>query len=242
MFFEKAGLEKFAEKLMDKGADEMEEPVGSGETSAPEAKERDNGEDSVTLDKDFRHEAFESGKREGQLLLMGEKEKVQMKNAELEKDREVLKVNKKFLEKALKEGERALKDKRVQKYFAWGFLFLWIVGWLVFYVWKVPPTLSELRRTEEFAGERGVEQVVNDPVSLIEVSTKSLPENENTIVDVDVTGDTELPKGAEKEEIRESVTPEIKDVEPPKTTTTTHQGAPKSVQEEVKKSRKREEL
>ena len=74
----------------------------------------------------IRHEAYESGKKEGRLLLMGEKEEVSQENSDLRRIEAILKLEKDHLAKAL-------RSERVQKFIALGFLFVWFFGWGVFY-------------------------------------------------------------------------------------------------------------
>ena len=73
----------------------------------------------------IRHEAFEHGKKEGQLLLMKEKEKITEENYELKQKTSVLNLEKKHL-------EELLKSEKIQKIIVLIFLVFWIAGWTLF--------------------------------------------------------------------------------------------------------------
>ena len=133
-FFSKDSLEKILDSL-----EEIPEVVleDDKQESQDSTKKNDSEKiEEVKKEKGFnikekllgaiRNEAYESGKKEGMLLLATEKEKLGKENSELQKNNAVLGIEKDFLVKAL-------KSEKIQKRIAIGCVILWVIGWGIYY-------------------------------------------------------------------------------------------------------------
>ncbi len=115
-------------------------------------KEKPYLEGELKIDKSVlglvRQEAFESGKKEGEMKLMEENKKIEIENINLKSDKKILEKDKEILNKD-KEGlkkekttlaeknaklKKIVKSEKFQKIVAFLFLFFWIIGWLIYFI------------------------------------------------------------------------------------------------------------
>ena len=82
----------------------------------------------------MRQEAFESGKKEGQMLLMEKNKEYELENQALAKDKNILEKAQEELTGENSELQKMLKSEKFQKMIAIGFIIFWLLAWLGYFM------------------------------------------------------------------------------------------------------------